>query len=139
MATNTRSLACMSVKNSSVDSTVRSIHIVSSYTDKEPTMPHLTLLEWTKNESPQQLRLIDIIAKKWRNLGSAGLGIDEHVLNNLEDKSDDINSCRRVLQKFLENGSPNYKTPSWGNLIEALQKAEMKVVASTLLDALSHL
>ena len=102
-------------------------------------MPHLTLLEWTQNESPQQLRLIDKIAKNWRKLGSAGLGIDEHVLNNLEDKSDDIKSCRRVLQKFLENGSPNYRTPSWGNLIEALQKAEMRVVASTLLDALCYL
>lgn len=99
-------------------------------------MPRLTLLEWTKDGSPQELRLIEKIAKNWRKLGSAGLGLDEDVLNNLESLSDDISSCRKVFQKFLENGSPNYRTPSWDNLIQALRRAEMNVVACTLQEAL---
>ena len=99
-------------------------------------MPKLSLLEWAKDESLQELRLIQEIATNWRNLGSAGLGMGESVLNILADRLDDVTSCRRVLQRFLENGSPNYKTPTWGNLIQALKRAQMSVVASTLQEAL---
>ena len=112
------------------------IHHTSSHTDEKPTMPQLSLLEWTKDGSPQQLRLIEEIARNWNNLGSAGLGMEGFVLNNLEDRFSDVNSCRNVLQKFTQNGSPNYKAPTWGNLIQALKRAQMSVVASTLEEAL---
>lgn len=99
-------------------------------------MPQLSLLEWKKDGSPQELRLIEEVAKKWRKLGSAGLGMREAVLDNLEDKHDDVNSCRKLFSRFLDNGSPKYKTPTWGNLIQALKKAEMSGVATTLHEAL---
>lgn len=102
-------------------------------------MPQLTLLEWTKDGSLQQLRLIAKVAKKWRKLGSAGLGMEEYELDNLEVRLDDLSSCRNLFNKFLENGSPNYETPTWGNLILALKKAELGQVATTLQNALHYI
>ena len=96
----------------------------------------MDLLEWTKDGRPQELRLIQKIATNWKNLGSAGLGMSGSVLDTLEVRDDNISSCRNVLQRFLQNGSPNYKNPTWGNLIQALKRAEMRVIASTLEEAL---
>ena len=59
-----------------------------------------------------------------------------NVLDILEVRDDNVRSCCNVLQKFLQNGSPNYNTPTWGNLIQALKRAEMSVIASTLQEAL---
>ena len=114
-----------------------SVPSAERYAGKKPTMPHLSLLEWKKDGSPQELRLIEEVAKNWRKLGSAGLGMREAVLNNLEEKHDDVNSCRKLFNRFLENGAPNFKTPTWSNLIKALEMAEMNEVATTLREALS--
>ena len=84
-------------------------------------MPQLDLLEWTKDGSTQELRIIEEVATNWKNLGSAGLGMSGSVLNNLEARDDNVSSCRNVLQRFIQNGSPNYNTPTWGNLIQALR------------------
>ena len=69
-------------------------------------------------------------------LGTAGLGMEGYTLDNLEDKFSLVNSCNNLLQRFLQNGSPDYDRPTWGNLILALRKAEMGEVASTLWEVL---
>ena len=53
--------------------------------------------------------LIEGIARNWKDLGSAGLGMEGFVLNNLENQFSDVNSCRYVLLKFYRMVHPTTK------------------------------
>lgn len=101
-------------------------------------MPHLTLLDWMENGSRREFRLIKRVACHWEDLALAGLGMEQCDIDNAKGV-DNITSCRNLLRKFLDNGSPRYKKPTWCNLLEALRRAELSVVADALENGLRHL
>lgn len=100
-----------------------------------PGFAELGLMEWTENGQEQNLRLTKMIAYKWKDLGIDGFGMTGSELANLEgSKLED--SIRNVLQKFLQSGTSRTGRPTWGSLIKALRRAELKVAAEKLEHAL---
>lgn len=109
--------------------------LVCMHADELPGLAELGLMEWTENGKEKSLRLIKMIANKWKDLGTDGFGMEGSELDNLEG-SKLQESCRNVLQKFLQSGSVRTGRPSWQSLIKALNRAELTVAAEKLQHAL---
>ena len=102
-------------------------------------MPLLRRMEWKEGETNHTLQVIAMAAKKWRDVGSVGLGMKEFSLNNLEDiKGDNEKSFCELMSKFLVNGSPEYDRPTWRSVIEALKRAELGEISKELRKALLY-
>ena len=72
-------------------------------------------------------------------MGSVGLGMEEFTLDNLEDiKGDNEKSFCALMSRFLVNGSPEYDRPTWGSVIEALEKAKLREISKQLRKALFY-
>ena len=98
-------------------------------------MPLLTLLEWKENGSEKKLRVIDRIASKWEDLGLDGFGFEQHDIDNAKSGTD-IKSCRTLIQRVLENGAPKFEKPTWNNLLKAMRRSQLSIVADNLEEAL---
>ena len=98
----------------------------------------MSLLEWSQNGQDQELRLIKMIAGRWKNLAIEGFGMKSYNLDIIEDKHDIENSCRNLFQAFLRSGTPKTGSPTWGGVVMALRKADLQVAADQLQAALPH-
>ena len=76
-----------------------------------PSLGDLSLLEWSQNGQDQELRLIKMVAGKWKNLAMKGFGMESYSLTIIEDKHDIENSCRNLFQAFLRSGTPKQEVP----------------------------
>ena len=103
-----------------------------------PSLGDLSLLEWSQNGQDQELRLIKMIAGKWKNIATDGFGMKSYSLTIIEDKHDIENSCRNLFQAFLRSGTPKTGSPTWGGVVTALRKADLTVAADELQAALPH-
>ena len=107
-----------------------------AYAGEVPTLSDMSLMEWTENGKEKELRLLQLVAPQWKDLGTDGFGMQGHELQILEDKFSVVESCRNLLQKFVRSGSTKIGMPSWRGLIKALNKAQLKDAADKLQTAL---
>ena len=103
-----------------------------------PDLPDLNLLEWKEEGQDHELRLIKMIASKWINLAIDGFGMKYHEVENIEDKNDTENSCRKLFIAFLRSGSRKTGSATWGGLVTALRRATLTGAADKLEAALLH-
>lgn len=92
-------------------------------------MGDLLLIKWDEEDQEKTIRIIQAACGKWKELGGM-FDIAEPVLQGLE-KNSNQESCRAVLQMWLESGSQQYPS-RWCGLINALEDVELKNLAQEL-------
>ena len=91
-----------------------------------PSLGDLSLLEWSQNGQDQELRLINMIAGKWKNIAIQGFGMKSYNLDIIENKHDIENSCRNFFLAFLQK----QEIPcTWGGLVTALKMADLTMAS----------
>ena len=99
----------------------------------KPNIVDLTVLKWKEEGQDHELRLIEMIASKWKYLAIDGFGKTYYEVKNIEDKNDTVNNCNKLFIAFLQN-----RSATWGGLVTALRRATLTDVADKLEAALPH-
>ena len=98
---------------------------------------HLNIIKWEDESGKvQQFYLMEEIAHEWRTIGEL-VGLTYSKLQNLDHEyRDRFESCRAVLDLWLDDPPPKYPA-TWQGLIDLLEKSQLDEVATELRTVLS--
>ena len=98
----------------------------------------MTIIRYIKDGKEDEIEVIEVIAQKWMRFGTVGLGLKDHKVTNCHRVGQkEADTCREILQIFLQNGArPKFEKPTWRNVITAVRDTDFGSLADELEEAL---
>lgn len=84
---------------------------------ERPVLRYMTLIKYQKDGGEADFRLLQMIQRKWHDIGLELL----HTSVHFESHKTDEEKCRDVLTRWLEEGSDEYPV-EWGSIVKVLRK-----------------